>query len=130
MAVTHKAARKRKKTGGRRRPLRRKRKYELGSAPTHTTIGEKDVRKASGRKLRIRGAQYANVYNPTTKKHQKVKLLSAKANPANRNYPRMNVITKGAIVDTEIGTIKITSRPGQHGVVNATLLPKEEKEKK
>jgi small subunit ribosomal protein S8e len=53
-----------------------------------------------------------------------VALKTEKENPANRNFARMNILTKGAIVDTEVGSIRITSRPGQHGLVNAVLLEK------
>jgi len=38
------------------------------------------------------------------------------------HYTRMNVITKGCIVNTEIGRVKVTSRPTQHGVVNGILI--------
>jgi small subunit ribosomal protein S8e len=31
---------------------------------------------------------------------------------------RRNIITKGAVVDTDIGHVKITSRPGQSGALN------------
>jgi small subunit ribosomal protein S8e len=31
-------------------------------------------------------------------------------------------MTKGAIIETEMGKAKVTSRPGQDGVVNAVLL--------
>jgi small subunit ribosomal protein S8e len=34
----------------------------------------------------------------------------------------MNVITKGAIIETEKGLAKVVSRPGQDGVVNAVLI--------
>ncbi|MDO5821049.1 MAG: 30S ribosomal protein S8e, partial [Methanobrevibacter sp.] len=33
-----------------------------------------------------------------------------------------NIITKGAIVETEIGNAKVTSRPGQDGIINGVLL--------
>ncbi|RLF79472.1 30S ribosomal protein S8e, partial [Thermococci archaeon] len=42
--------------------------------------------------------------------------------PANRQYVRRNIITKGAIIQTEIGKAIVTSRPGQDGVVNAVLI--------
>ncbi len=50
------------------------------------------------------------------------KILSVKENSANPHFVRMNVITKGAIIETEDGMAKVTSRPGQHGVVNAKLI--------
>ena len=46
MAISQSGAKKRKSTGGRRRVSRDKKKRELGSLPTHTTIAkEKDERK-------------------------------------------------------------------------------------
>jgi small subunit ribosomal protein S8e len=33
-------------------------------------------------------------------------------------------MNKGAIINTKIGKAKITSRPGQSGVINAVLLAK------
>ena len=45
-------------------------------------------------------------------------------NTANPNYVRQNIITKGSVIETEKGKAKVTSRPGQHGVVNAVLLTK------
>ncbi|RLF82243.1 30S ribosomal protein S8e, partial [Thermococci archaeon] len=55
----------------------------------------------------------------------KVKIISVVENPANRQYVRRNIVTKGAIVQTEIGKALVTSRPGQDGIVNAVLLKEE-----
>jgi len=44
------------------------------------------------------------------------------ANPANINYVRRNLLTKGAIITTDLGRARIVSRPGQDGVVNAVLI--------
>ena len=38
------------------------------------------------------------------------------------SYVRRNIITKGAIVKTEAGLVKITSRPGQDGTLNGILV--------
>jgi small subunit ribosomal protein S8e len=39
----------------------------------------------------------------------------------------MGIVTKGCIVETELGKAKVTSRPSQHGIVNAILVePKQE----
>jgi len=35
---------------------------------------------------------------------------------------RRNIITKGAVIKTEKGPARVTSRPGQHGIINAILL--------
>ncbi|MCK4518463.1 hypothetical protein KAT92_06805 [Candidatus Babeliales bacterium] len=41
---------------------------------------------------------------------------------ANRHYTREDIITKGTIIETEAGKARVTSRPGQDGVVNAVLI--------
>ena len=43
-------------------------------------------------------------------------------NPADKHMARRNIMTKGAIIETESGKAKITSRPGQDGVINAVLI--------
>ncbi|MCK5560714.1 MAG: 30S ribosomal protein S8e, partial [Thermoplasmata archaeon] len=45
-------------------------------------------------------------------------------NSANPFYVRRNIINKGAIIDTELGNARVTSRPGQHGMINAILITK------
>ena len=35
---------------------------------------------------------------------------------------RRNILTKGAIIETDAGKAKITNRPGQEGTVNAVLV--------
>ena len=65
---------------------------------------------------------YANVHDPKTGHTKKVKILAVVKNPADRNLDRMKVITKGTIIETELGTAKVTSRPGQDGTVNAVLI--------
>ena len=49
------------------------------------------------------------------------KILRVKQSPANRDYGRRGVITKGAIIETEAGEARVTSRPTDDGVVNAVL---------
>jgi small subunit ribosomal protein S8e len=34
----------------------------------------------------------------------------------------MNIITMGAVIETEIGNARVVSRPGQHGTINAVLI--------
>jgi len=43
-------------------------------------------------------------------------------NTANKHYIRRNIMTKGTIVRTNLGLVRVTSRPGQDGVINAVLL--------
>ena len=117
---------RRKQTGGRyKRPLV-KRLARLGGLPVHTKIGPlkvKSLRVIGGnQKEKMLAAQKANVYNPTTKKHELVAIKNVVENPANRHYVRRNILTKGCVVETEKGKARITSRPGQGAVANAILL--------
>ncbi|MBC7120869.1 MAG: 30S ribosomal protein S8e [Candidatus Methanosuratus sp.] len=118
---------RRKPTGGIIHRYREKRKYELGAAPTETTLGaDEDVKKISrsyggNAKLRLDEVVYANVTDLKTNTTKKVKITKVKSNPSNVDYSRRGVITKGAIIETELGEAKVSSRPGQDGLLNAIL---------
>jgi small subunit ribosomal protein S8e len=43
-------------------------------------------------------------------------------NPANKDYERRGVISKGALLETESGLAKVISRPGQDGCINGVLV--------
>ena len=116
----------RKVTGGRISPAQGKRRTEIGLAPTDTHIGE-DKRKlerttGANEKVRALRAQYANVTNAANGDTRKAKIEKVEENGANPNYVRRNLLTKGAIIKTEIGRARIVSRPGQDGIINAVLL--------
>ncbi len=116
----------RRLTGGRSRPSRGKKRNEIGSAPTDTQIGEdrrRIVRTFGGSpKVRAMRAKYANVANRSNGEIKKVLIEKVEENSANPNYVRRNLLTKGAVIRTEMGRARIISRPGQDGVINATLL--------
>jgi small subunit ribosomal protein S8e len=117
---------KRKTSGGRIRAARKKRKFEIGREKQFTRLGVAKVKmyrtKGANQKARLLLVDTANVVDPSTKKIKKVKILTVKSNPSNPNYVQRNIMTKGATVMTEMGEAVITSRCGQDGVVNATLL--------
>lgn len=125
MAVWH-GEKGRKSTGGIIKIARKKRKYELGSLPLHPKVGkEKRIikrTKGGGKKIKLTFAEFANVLDPKTNQTKKVKILSVISTPSDPHLARRNIITKGAIIKTEIGNAKVTSRPSQHGVVNALLI--------
>ncbi|MEN6609211.1 MAG: 30S ribosomal protein S8e [Methanoregulaceae archaeon] len=113
-------------TGGRYSPSRSKRRTEIGSAPTDTHIGEerrRTIRTFGGsEKIRALRAQFANVCNKSTGAVKKVRIETVEENVANPNYVRRNLLTCGAVIRTELGRARITSRPGQDGVICAVLL--------
>ena len=116
----------RKSTGGRLRANRGKRKFELGTDVTQPVIGATSRKiinvMGNGTKVKVLKENTLNVTDPKTGKTQKVKMTTEVENPANKNYIRRNILTKGAVVMTDLGKAKITSRPGQDGEVNAVLV--------
>jgi small subunit ribosomal protein S8e len=123
---------KKKLTGGRKRVYRSKRKFEQGTFPAETTLGEpkrKCTRGLGGNiKVKVLKDKFASVTNPKTGKAEKAAIVRVVRNPANVDYNRRGVITKGAEIETAVGLAKVTSRPGNDGVINAVLTSaKEEK---
>ena len=124
MAISQYKA-KQSPTGSKYKGFRKKKQFELGSAPTLTKLG--DARKKAARNMggsqknRLLSANTANLLNPKTGKATKVKILNVVGNPANRYFIRRNIITKGSIIETEKGKARVTSRPGQEGTINAVL---------
>ena len=117
---------KRKPTGGRLSAHRSKKRFEIGNELQQAKIGEltrKVARSRGGtRKNRLLRTDIASVTDPKSGKSYSSKILAVIENAANPNYVRQNIITKGSIIGTEKGNAKVTSRPGQHGVVNAVLM--------
>lgn len=117
---------KRKATGGVLRKNRKKRKYEMGREKLYLVLGEekkKKIRtKGNGKKLRLLSYDKVNVTDPKNKKTFITKIKTVSENPANPHYVRRNIITKGAVIETEAGKAKVTSRPSQDGVINAVLI--------
>lgn len=116
----------RKVTGGRYKRVIVKRLARLGGLPTLTKLSplrKKSVRViGSNEKPKLLSADKVNLFNPKTKKHEVVSISTILENPANRHYVRRNILTRGSIVETSKGKAKITSRPGQTGMVNAVLI--------
>jgi len=112
-------------TGGRRKVAHKKRKFEIGREPVLAVIGpekRKYVRiRAADTRARVISAAKANVTDPKTGKTKVADIKTVIGNPANINYVRRNILTKGALIDTAAGKARITSRPGQHGAINAVL---------
>jgi len=129
--VWHGDLRKKKASGGRRRSFRVKRKFEQGSFPVETIMGEPKRKASRGRggnvKIKILIDKYANITDPKSGKTQKAEITRVVKNPTNIDYDRRGVITKGAVIETSLGLARVTSRPGQDGIINALLVGEEEK---
>ena len=117
---------RRKRTGGRLRPIRKKRRNEIARELQTATIGPGYVKpyrvRGGNLKLRILTAPMVNVFDPATKSMRSVKIVTVRENPANPNYVQRNIITKGVILETEVGLVRVRSRPGQDGVLNGVRV--------
>ncbi len=113
-------------TGGVIHPNRKKRRFEKGSFPMLTVLGQnkkKEDRVLAGHiKTRSVASEFVNATNPATKKAKKTKILAVIEHADNQHYTRRGIITKGSVVRTEIGLVKITSRPSQHGILNGIIV--------
>lgn len=117
---------KRKVSGGRYHFSRSKKKSELARYPANTRLSKETEK----RKLRVIGGNQkikiltTNLINVADQKGKtsKTEMVNVLENPANPNLVRRNIVTKGAIVETKLGKVKVTSRPGQEGCLNGSLL--------
>ena len=127
MSVWHGDLHKRKRTGGRKRSPRKKRRFESGSFPTETVVGQPktkvDRRRGGNVKVRLVRTDWVNVSDPSTGVTKKVEIRRVLTSPSNVDYDRRGVMTKGTLLETPLGTARVTSRPGQSGVLNAILVP-------
>lgn len=119
---------RRKASGARYHKLYRKKRLSESGREAYLTKVSEDTKikpikvRSAAIKRTIISTNIANLSDPETKTFKKVKIQSVSGNAANRHYVRRNIITKGAIIDTEAGKAKVTSRPGQDGVINAVLI--------
>ncbi len=110
-----------KLTGGRRHPLRTRRKYEIDRYPNEALNGAQETvtRKVRGRgtKTALKAVDFVNLASGG--RVAKAKILKVLENPTNNDYRRRGVITKGAVLETSEGRCRVVSRPGQTGTASA-----------
>jgi small subunit ribosomal protein S8e len=110
-------------SGGKYVANRKKKSFEIKGQKRVIKIGE-DKRKTQktrggNKKVVLLKAKFVNVIKD--KKTRKVEIKNVLETPSNRFLARQNVLTKGTIVQTDLGKVKITNRPTQEGVVNGIL---------
>ena len=112
-------------TGGRRVPLRIRRKYETDRYPNEATNGAQITitRRVRGNnnKTALKSIDFVNLSTGESKV-KKSKIIKVLENATNNDYKRRGIITKGAILETQEGKCRVVSKPGQNGIVNAILL--------
>ncbi|MFX1561367.1 MAG: 30S ribosomal protein S8e [Promethearchaeota archaeon] len=125
MGVWHRRS-TRTASGARLRRFRSRRKHQMGRTPTETLMGEAKRRTIDSRRkakktpgLRL---NQVNVTDPSKNVTFRAELQDVEKNEANMDYQRRKVITRGTIIKTSKGRAKVTSRPGQDGIINAVLI--------
>jgi small subunit ribosomal protein S8e len=117
---------KRKYTGAKTRVARKKRKSEAGRPAIETRLGERKLKiqrvRGGNQKNKLFYDNKANIVDPKTKKVEYVDIVRFVENPASADFQRRNILTKGAVIETKKGRARITNRPSQDGMINATLI--------
>ena len=118
---------KRKPSGARyKSKIIKKRQHLIGRIPSMTKIGpvKKQYIRARGdsRKLRLLLSDKVNLYDPKAKLYSVETIKTVVDSPADKNYVRRNIMTKGTVIDTSKGKARVTNRPGQDGIINAVLI--------
>ncbi len=120
-----KSSRRLKGNGKNRLKNRDKRRSEMGGYFSATKLAEENkIKKSRGRggnlNDRMQYAGYANLLSGKT--YKKVKIKSIMESKDNRNFARLNIITKGTVIETDEGKAVVTNRPGKEGFINAVKV--------
>lgn len=114
----------RKTSGGKYIKNRKKKAYELAGQRRTVKLGEekrKTIRTNGGNKKAV--LLTTKIINIKAKdKTKKLEIKNVIETPSNKFLARQNILTKGTIVETEIGKAKITNRPSQEGNINGILI--------
>jgi len=111
--------------GKKRVKFRDKKRSEIGNYFSATRVsqenGVKSFRRRGGNiSPRASSLAFANLL--TKEGYKKVKIKAVIDSKDNRNFARQGILTKGAIIETELGKAVIINRPGREGTVNAKIL--------
>jgi small subunit ribosomal protein S8e len=112
-------------SGGKYIKNRKKKSYERAGQGRIVKIGEekRKTKKIMGgnKKTFLLKAKFVNVQSKN-KNLKKVEIKNVLETPSNRFLARQNIITKGTIIETELGKVRITNRPTQEGLINGILV--------
>ncbi len=111
-------------SGGRYIRSRKKKLTDIAGQRRIVKLGEEKRRakrtRGRNRKISLFGARWINVL--VEGKMKKLEIKNVMETPSNRFLARQNIITKGAIIETELGKVRVTNRPSQEGLANGILI--------
>lgn len=116
---------RRKQSGGRFRPHAKRKKRNLAGEFSATRLGELDTgakdTRGTDAKIKLNAVGTVNVATDDGEVAS-ADIDAVLDNDANPDFVRRDIITKGAVLDTSEGTVRVTSRPGQDGTLNAVAV--------
>lgn len=115
----------RKPSGGRLVANRKGRQYAKVNDPVMPKIGETKRRSARtiGGNIKFQVIQGDKItVHDKQNKASVATIESVVENAADRNFQIRNIFNKGAVVKTDKGLVRITSRPGQTGSLSGVLV--------
>ena len=109
-------------SGGKYIKRRKKKKVELIGQKKVIKIGEEkrgDKKTLGGnKKTFLLKGKFVNIKG----KKNKEEIKNVLETPSNRFLARQNILTKGTIIETNSGKVKIINRPTQEGLINGILI--------
>ena len=115
----------RKITGGKYIQRRKKKKNERPGQKKAVKLGKQEKRKViktlgGNKKVILFSGKIINVNQKG--KTKKTEIKNVLETPSNKFFARQDILTKGTIVETELGKVRITNRPSQEGIINGTII--------
>lgn len=114
-----------KVSGGKYVKNRKKKSYEIQGQKRIVKLGDEKRKKkrvrGGNKKIFLLGAKFVNL-SQKPGKNKKIEIKNVIETPSNRFLARQNILTKGTILETELGKVRITNRPSQEGIVNGILI--------
>ncbi|MFB6246420.1 MAG: 30S ribosomal protein S8e [Candidatus Pacearchaeota archaeon] len=119
----------RKSTGGKYIKWRKKKLYEKPGQKISAKLSDEEKRKTErtrggNKKLRLLRGKTISIQNQG--KAEKAEIKNVIETPSNRFLARQNILTKGTIVETNKGNVKITNRPTKEGIINGVVQEQSE----
>ncbi len=115
----------RKISGGKYIKQRKRKSSERPGQKRNVKLDENEKRKTKktrggNKKTFLLKGKIINVMQKN--KNKKAEIKNVLETPSNRFLARQNILTKGTIVETNLGKVKITNRPTQEPVINGILI--------
>jgi small subunit ribosomal protein S8e len=111
--------------GTKRLKFRDKKRAEVGNYFSATKMSDANVtagRRRRGGAIGVKLKKVGFVNLLTNDGYKKAKITAIIESPDNRNFARQQILTKGTILNTDLGKAVVLNRPGREGAINAKLV--------